>query len=126
MPKRTTRSQAELDLGIADQPAPEGTIRLIDVREKVFATEQATRKAIIAGRDGAPADPKWAATESLARQLARAIDLAMNKTPADPYAVAQLAPKLLDVLRELKLTPMSAVQASGLEDLLSDLGTPDP
>jgi hypothetical protein len=123
--RRTSRSQVELDLGISEQAPPEGTIRLIDVREKVFATEQATRKAIIAGRGGAAADPRHAAAEALARQLSRAVDLAMHKSPPDLYAVAQLSPRLLDVLRELRLTPDSEQKGSDLDELLASLGDPD-
>lgn len=125
MTRRVKRSQAELDLGIADAPAPEGTIKLIDVQERVYATQQATRKAIIAGRNGAPADPRFAAAESLARQLARAVDIAMHKSPPDVYAVAQLSPRLLDVLRELRLTPDSEQKGSDLDELLASMGTPD-
>lgn len=78
--------------------------------------------AIIASRgDGSP-NASWAGTEALARSLANAMDVALRK--GEPYAVAQLAPRLLDVLRDLLLTPASA-RSDGddqLHALLADLG----
>lgn len=72
-----------------------------------------------------PADPKWGAVERLAYALAAAMDAAERK--GDLYAPAQLAPRLLDVLRDMRLTPASVGTRTGqdaLSDLLADLATP--
>lgn len=71
------------------------------------------------------ADPKWAAIERLSYSLAAAMDAAERK--GDLYAPAQLAPRLLDVLRDMMLTPASVQVAKDddeLGDLLADLATP--
>lgn len=64
------------------------------------------------------ADPKWAAIERLSYSLAAAMDAAERK--GDLYAPAQLAPRLLDVLRDMMLTPAS-VQAGQDDDDLGEL-----
>lgn len=72
-----------------------------------------------------PADVRWAAAERLAYALAAAMDAAERK--GDLYAPAQLAPRLLDVLRDLRLTPTSVGTSSSqdaLGDLLKDLSRP--
>lgn len=85
--------------------------------------ERSVNDAILAGRDGAPADPRWRAAEALARELGRGIDTAA--AAGDPYALAQLGPKLLDLLRELRLTPPPQAAAGSLDALLADLAIPD-
>lgn len=70
-------------------------------------------------------EPKWSAAECLAYQLAATLDAAERR--GDLYAPAQLAPRLLDVLKELRLTPASVGGSAGqdaLSDLLSDLSRP--
>jgi len=75
--------------------------------------------AIRAGRDGGDADARWRAAETLARHIAATLDAT---TTADPYAVAQLAPRLLAVLQELRLTPAAAGSgADSLGDFLNEL-----
>lgn len=72
-----------------------------------------------------PADPRWAAAERLAYTLAAAMDMAAIR--GDLYAPAQLAPRLLDVLRDLRLTPASVTTSTGqdaLGELLDKIGSP--
>lgn len=76
--------------------------------------ERAVAGSIRAGREAA-ANPLLAGTETLARELARGIDIAAAK--ADPYALAQLGPKLLDVLTTLQLVPQQQKSSS---DALAD------
>lgn len=114
------RGQTTLSLGPDDSSATLSTLPGVSVRAREGRTERAVAASIRAGRDGAAADPRYAGAESLARSLARGIDVARGE--GDPYALAQLGPKLLDVLRELQLTPPPrAVGADDLAELLGGL-----
>lgn len=93
------------------------------VRRHVGRVERSVSASILAARGEQPADPRWAGGEALAKELARGIDIAAANS--DPYALAQLGPKLLETLRELALTPASATVKGELDDLLADLATPD-
>lgn len=93
-------------------------------RRAVRRVERAVGASIVAGRAGGRADRRWSGTETLAREIAAAIDLAALEQ--QPYAVAQLAPRLLDTLRELQLTPTAA--ADGLDpvtEFLRGLAEPE-
>lgn len=100
------------------------------VRRSTGRLEAAVRASVVASRPvndngRRPADARWRAAECLAYQLAATLDAAERR--GDLYAPAQLAPRLLDVLRDLRLTPASQVESSGqdaLNDLLADLSTP--
>jgi transcriptional regulator NrdR family protein len=86
--------------------------------------ERATEEAVRAARAGEKADRRFAALETLARLYAASLDQAVVR---EPYAVAKIGPHLLEVLRELRLTPPT-VDASGkdqdLSALLADLAAP--
>ena len=92
------------------------------VRRHVGRVERHVGDSIVAARAGVPAEARWAAAEVLAKELGRALDVASANR--DPYAVAQLAPKLLEALRELALTPASAQAKSDLAELLADIANP--
>lgn len=113
-----------LALDFGDEPAA-GTAPLpgTSVRRPVRRVEASVSRSIQSARAGTEADPRWSAAEALARELGRGIDIAAYN--ADPYALAQLGPKLLEVLRELALTPASATVKSELDELLADMGRPD-
>lgn len=100
-----------------DTPIP-GTRR----RRPRLRVERAVDESIKAART-AGADPRMAAAEALARELAAGIDVAALKM--DPYALAQLGPKLLDVLKELGMTRPPEQTDSALSALLADLRDPD-
>lgn len=89
------------------------------VRRRRGRVETAVCAAIAAGRMGGRAEPRYAGAESLAREVARALDVAAwNK---DPYAVAQLAPRLESALCLLRLTPASAAGGGDLAGLLREI-----
>ncbi|MFE6404775.1 hypothetical protein [Streptomyces alboflavus] len=67
------------------------------------------------------ADPVRAGVEAIARELGRAMDTAGLRR--DPYAVAQVAPKLLDVLD--RLAPKEGEEAGALAALVSEMQAPD-
>lgn len=119
------RQQTEglpLDLGDARAAQGGATLPGTAVRPVLRRVERAVGDSIRAARGETPADPRWAAAEALARELGRGLDLAAAN--ADPYALAQLGPKLLDALRELSLTPASSQTKGDLENLLADLAKP--
>ncbi|MFJ9433681.1 hypothetical protein ACIRQY_29065 [Streptomyces sp. NPDC101490] len=60
--------------------------------------------AIRASRAGGKADPTRAAVEAVVRIVARGLDVAAD----DPYALAQLVPRMLDCLRLAQLVPEPA------------------
>lgn len=123
-PARGRKQTGTLDLDFGDDGAlASAPLPGTAVRRPVRRVEGAVTRSIQTGRQGADPDPRWAGTEALARELARGIDIAAGN--ADPYALAQLGPKLLDVLRELALTPASATVKSELDDLLADLAKPE-
>lgn len=108
----------------ADAPEHGDPIPGTAVRRQPGRTEKAVGTSIQHGRQGKPADPRFAAAEALARQLAYGVDQAAAK--ADPYALAQLGPKLLEVLRELALTPGAAGEGkSGFDAFMADLAKPE-
>lgn len=111
-----------LDLEFGDAPSAGGKLPGTAVRSRVGRVERSVGASIVAARGDAPADSRWAAGEALARELGRGIDIAAANN--DPYALAQLGPKLLDVLRELTLTPASATVKGDLDQLLRDIATP--
>ena len=61
-------------------------------------------EAIRAGQEDGCGDKRFAGAEALACELARGIDEAAVEDRT--YVIAQLAPRLLDVLIALRLTPM--------------------
>ncbi|GAA2118570.1 hypothetical protein GCM10009802_20260 [Streptomyces synnematoformans] len=81
--------------------------------------ETGVTRAIRAAREGAAADPRLAGLESLARTLAAGVDIAADQ----PYALAQLSPRLLDVLETLMLIPRTT-HSDALTQLLADIATP--
>lgn len=84
---------------------------------------RAVGDAIRAGREGAPAVRKYAGAEALAREIGYAMDVASELGKV--YAIAQLAPRLLDTLRELHLTPATGDTANDpLTELLRELSAP--
>ncbi|MFB6943390.1 hypothetical protein ACFWGL_12440 [Streptomyces sp. NPDC060286] len=114
MGTRTSRGRAAL-LALSGAPEDDGDAG----RRCVGRVEAAVSRQVRAlRRDGA--DPKRAGIEAIARELARAMDTAGARL--DPYAVAQVTPKLLDVLD--RLTP-TETEADGLADLLADMSKPD-
>ena len=112
-----------LDLDFGDAPAPGAPLPGTAVRRPVRRVEASVAASILAARPAAGADPRWKAAEALAKELGRGVDIAAAN--GDPYALAQLGPKLLDTLRELQLTPASATVKGDLEELLADLKDPD-
>lgn len=95
-------------------------------RGPVLRVEGAVSRSVRTARGSGKADPRYAAVEALAREVGRAVDVAGAKR--DPYAVAQLTPRLLDVLSALHLTPASNTapeSEDGLAELLADLARPD-
>jgi len=123
---RGRKQDDALALDFGDDHAAQGGAALpgTAVRKVVRRVERAVSSSIAAARADTPADARWAAGEALARELGRGIDIAAAN--GDPYALAQLGPKLLEVLRELALTPSSATVKGELDTLLADLATPDP
>ncbi|MFJ2869818.1 hypothetical protein [Streptomyces sp. NPDC087298] len=111
MPPRAPRGRAALPPQGGDPYAPE--------KRTVGRVEAAVSRQVRAVRRTG-ADPARAGVEAIARELARAMDTAGARL--DPYAVAQVTPKLLDVLD--RLTPKDA-EGDDLADLLADLSTPD-
>ncbi|MET8603074.1 hypothetical protein ABZV92_05975 [Streptomyces rubiginosohelvolus] len=88
-------------------------------RRTVGRVEAAVSRQVRAlRRDGA--DPARVGVEAIARELARAMDTAGARL--DPYAVAQVTPKLLAVLD--RLTPKEG-DDDALNDLLADMSAPD-
>lgn len=73
------------------------------LRKSPGRTEKGVALAVRASRAGGKADPRWGGVEGLARTLGRALDQAEEARA--PYAIAQLAPRLLDVLAAMRLTP---------------------
>lgn len=124
-PPRGRRQNEVLTLDLGDDHAAQGGAALpgTSVRRILRRVEKAVGTSITAARAENPADPRWTAAEALARELGRGIDTAAAN--ADPYALAQLGPKLLDVLRELALTPASATVKGELESLLKDMARPE-
>ena len=80
----------------------------------------AVHAAIVAGHEAEGVDPRLQGLEGLAEHLAGSIDRYHDQ----PFAVAQLAPRLLDVLRELRLTPAPVQAADALTELLASLNEP--
>lgn len=118
------RGQTAIE-GIEEQgPAVADAVPLrgIKARRVMSRVERAVSESISAARPG-PADARLRGAETLARELARGIDIAAGK--ADPYALAQLSPKLLDVLRELGLAGGAAAAVDPTTELLADLATPE-
>ncbi|WP_194899084.1 hypothetical protein [Catenulispora pinisilvae] len=70
----------------------------------------------------APRDPTGAALEVLALNLAHVLDAAVAAD--DRYAVAQLTPRMIDLLERLRLTPNTQPMTDGLGDLLNSLSGP--
>ncbi|MFE7133402.1 hypothetical protein ACFVIM_21350 [Streptomyces sp. NPDC057638] len=68
----------------------------------------------------AGADPARAALEALARELGRGVDTAGARS--DVFALAQITPRLLDVLD--RLTPRET-EGGAVADLLAGLADPD-
>jgi hypothetical protein len=128
---RGRRSAQDALLDVNDgRPAPEPTpLPAVAPRRHVGRLERAVQESVRAVREPnengrREGDPRWAGAERLAYTVAGALDQAARK--GDPYAVAQLAPRLLDVLRDLMLTPGAIGAAAGddLGSLLADLATP--
>lgn len=113
--------QTALPMGAHAAPGPPVGTALpgTAVRRPVGRVERAVCDSIRAARGEAPREVKLSALETLARQLAAGLDLAA----AEPYALAQLGPRLLDVLTALQLTPQPRVDDDGLSDLIKDLKT---
>ncbi|MEV3852743.1 hypothetical protein AB0J38_00195 [Streptomyces sp. NPDC050095] len=92
------------------------------VRRVEGAVSASVRKA----RGSGKADPRYAAVEALARSVGRTVDIAVYK--GETYAVAQLSPKLMEILTALHLTPASNTapdDGDGLAELLADLARPE-
>jgi hypothetical protein len=82
-------------------------------------TEQAVTRSLTSRQR----EDRYAAIEALALAVGRAVDGAV--ADADPYAVAQLSPRLLELLAELRLTPGSIEGASdGVAELLAAISAP--
>ncbi|OAR25826.1 hypothetical protein A8W25_09840 [Streptomyces sp. ERV7] len=75
-------------------------------------------EALRAARHGEKADARYGALEALALTLARGIDGATEA--ADALNVARLSRPLMDVLRELRLTPASAPTPGGDRTVLDE------
>ncbi|MFE3071770.1 hypothetical protein [Streptomyces sp. NPDC059247] len=73
-------------------------------RRTAGRAERGAETAIRASRSGGKADPKRAAVEAVVRIVARGLDVAAD----DPYALAQLVPRMLDILRLAQLVPEPA------------------
>jgi hypothetical protein len=89
-------------------------------RRTTGRVERAVTEAIRAAHreNRGAADARWRGAEALARQVAAALDTGAD----DPYAVAQLAPRLLAVLTELRLTPAAAgIGTDPLGDFFAEL-----
>jgi hypothetical protein len=112
-----------LSLDFGDAPPAGAKLPGTAVRRPPGRVERSVSSSITAARGDAPADPRWAAGEALAKELGRGIDIAA--TNQDPYALAQLGPRLIEVLRELALTPASATVKNDLAELLADLKKTD-
>lgn len=112
-----------LALDFGDAPPAGAKLPGTSVRRPPGRVERSVSSSITAARGDAPADARWAASEALAKELGRGIDIAAAN--GDPYALAQLGPKLLETLRELALTPASATVKSDLDELLADLKKAD-
>lgn len=112
-----------LALDFGDAPAAGAKLPGTAVRRPPGRVERSVSISITAARGEHPADARWAAGEALARELGRGIDIAAAN--GDPYALAQLGPRLLETLRELALTPASATVKGELDELLADLNSPD-
>ncbi|MDG4863292.1 hypothetical protein P8605_34655 [Streptomyces sp. T-3] len=86
--------------------------------------EQAAEKTVRHLRGDAPADGRWAFSETLLRALGAELDAAAG----DPYAFAQLAARSLDVIKALRIAPAFAVDeasvASPLTELLDEFRRP--
>ncbi|WP_194905015.1 hypothetical protein [Catenulispora rubra] len=82
--------------------------------------ELAIERALKASADRR--DPSHAALEVLALNIAHVLDAAVAAD--DRYAVAQLTPRMIDLLERLKLTPDTKTATDGLGDLLSALSGP--
>lgn len=123
--KRTRgRGQTALTLDAEDDAGTLTALPGVSARRRPGPTEAAVAASIRAARGEAKADPRWAGAESLARSLARGVDRARDA--GDPYALAQLGPRLLEALRELGLTPPPRPESGGkLEELLSSLSEPE-
>ena len=87
-------------------------------------TARAVEAAIRAGQRAGQLDELDAGVAALARQLARACDAA--ESTAQPYALAQLGPRLLDALVALGLSPSARPGSAGDEwdRLAAELGAP--
>ncbi|GHD03424.1 hypothetical protein GCM10010334_51160 [Streptomyces finlayi] len=87
------------------------------------AAEKGISAAVRASRKGGKADPRFAGVEALARVAGRALDEAVSA--GERYAVAQLLPRVLDVLDAMQLTPESAGTGDdSLGEFLASLATP--
>ncbi|MFI6688903.1 hypothetical protein [Streptomyces sp. NPDC050485] len=83
--------------------------------------ERGVEAAIRASRAGGKADPRCAGIEAVIRIAARALDGAAD----DPYAVAQLLPRVLDVMTFAGLVPEPKGAADdSLAALLSAMAAP--
>uniref|UniRef100_A0AAU2V7Q7 TetR family transcriptional regulator n=1 Tax=Streptomyces sp. NBC_00003 TaxID=2903608 RepID=A0AAU2V7Q7_9ACTN len=90
-------------------------------RRAAGRTERGVEAAIRASRDGGKAEPGRAAIEAVTRLAARALDGAAD----DPYAVAQLLPRVLDVMTCAGLIPEPKGSADdSLAALLSAMAAP--
>lgn len=112
-----------LALDFGDAPPAGAKLPGTSVRRPPGRVERSVSSSITAARGDSPPELRFAASEALAKELGRGIDIAAAN--GDPYALAQLGPKLLETLRELTLTPASATVKSDLEDLLADLKKTD-
>lgn len=125
-PPRGTRGQLSLAAPQDAAVAPGDPIPGLGVRRRAGGCERAVQDALRASRERpGGADPRWVAAAAAAKALARAVDAALSGRDGapDPYAVAQTAPRLLEALRELQLTPASAGDGTDpLGQLLGDLG----
>lgn len=75
-------------------------------------TEQAVERSL---QSLETRDIRYGAMEAIALGMAQAFDVALSN--ADPYAVAQLAPRLAGILERLNLVPVEETPDDGLDAL---------
>lgn len=82
-------------------------------------TEQALERSL---QSVESRDIRYAALEAAALGAAQAFDVALSN--ADPYAVAQLLPRLMEALERLRLVPVEETPDDGLEALFAEMSAP--
>lgn len=99
-------------------PDPSPLPRTGGQRRRVGRVERGVNAAITAYRGDRAADPRHAGHEALARDLAAHIDRAADQ----PYAIPNLAARLLETMGWLSLA--SGAGTDPVEALLADIATP--